>query len=384
MVTHGIGYTKFHHHSQGIEQELTVFVPLDDKVKINLIRLKNDTSEDRKISLYYYIRPVLGVSDEETEMLLETEIKENIFLVKNSTNSEFKGSTLFVGSSEMVKSYTGDRKEFLGVYPDYESPEGIRRERLSNNVGFGYNPCAVIEINIHIPADGEKEIVFLLGEDNDFEKGYQVIAKYRDIQVAKNALIAVKEFWNKILSTIQVRTPDNTMNYLMNYWLMYQTIACRIWGRAGFYQVGGAFGARDQMQDVVNAIYHMPEKTRKQILRNCKHQYREGDIQHWWHPIPDSEVHKGIRSKYSDDLLWLPLGVATYIKVTGDKSILEEKIPFIESPILQEAEEERYEVPTISEDIGTVYEHCIRAIDKSLNFGERDLPLMGEEIGTMV
>ncbi|CCQ97400.1 membrane hypothetical protein [[Clostridium] ultunense Esp] len=377
MVTHGIGYTKFHHHSQGIEQELTVFVPLDDKVKINLIRLKNDTSEDRKISLYYYIRPVLGVSDEETEMLLETEIKENIFLVKNSTNSEFKGSTLFVGSSEMVKSYTGDRKEFLGVYPDYESPEGIRRERLSNNVGFGYNPCAVIEINIHIPADGEKEIVFLLGEDNDFEKGYQVIAKYRDIQVAKNALIAVKEFWNKILSTIQVRTPDNTMNYLMNYWLMYQTIACRIWGRAGFYQVGGAFGARDQMQDVVNAIYHMPEKTRKQILRNCKHQYREGDIQHWWHPIPDSEVHKGIRSKYSDDLLWLPLGVATYIKVTGDKSILEEKIPFIESPILQEAEEERYEVPTISEDIGTVYEHCIRAIDKSLNFGERDLPLMG-------
>ena len=377
IVAHGTGYTKFYHHSQGIEQELTVFVPLDDNIKINLIRLKNDASEDRKISLYYYIRPVLGVSDEETERLLETEMKDNIFLVKNSTNIEFKDSTIFLGSSEEIKSYTGDRKEFLGIYPDYKNPEGIKREGLSNKVGFGYNPCAVIKVNIDIPANGEKELTFLLGEENDLERGYKLINKYKDIQVSKRALIEVEEFWNKTLSTIQIKTPDNTMNYMMNHWLMYQTIVCRIWGRAGFYQVGGAFGARDQMQDAINAIYHMPDMTRKQILRNCKHQYREGDIQHWWHPIPNSEVHKGIRSKYSDDLLWLPLGVAKYIKVTGDKSILEEKIPFIESPVLQEWEEERYEVPTISEDIGTVYEHCTRAIDKSLKFGERGLPLMG-------
>ncbi|HSH36828.1 GH36-type glycosyl hydrolase domain-containing protein, partial [Schnuerera sp.] len=320
---------------------------------------------------------VLGVTDEETERLLETEMKDNIFLIKNSTNSEFKDGTLFMASSEKIQSCTGDRKEFLGVYPNYEKPEGIRREELSNNVGFGYNPCGVIKVDIVIPPNGEKEIVFLLGEEGDIEKGYELINKYKNIQVSKNALRELKEFWNRTLSTIKVKTPDNTMNYMMNYWLMYQTIACRIWGRAGYYQVGGAFGARDQMQDTINAVYHMPKITRKQILRNCKHQYREGDIQHWWHPIPDSEVHKGIRSKYSDDLLWLPLGVAKYIKVTSDNSILEEKIPFIESPVLQEEEEERYEVPKISEDVGTVYEHCIRAIDKSLNFGERGLPLMG-------
>ena len=164
---------------------------------------------------------------------------------------------------------------------------------------------------------------------------------------------------------------------MMNRWLMYQTIACRIWARAGFYQVGGAFGARDQMQDVTNALYHMPYMTKEQILRNCAHQYKEGDIQHWWHPVPGSDVHKGIRSKYSDDLLWLPLGVAKYVKVTGDFGILEEKVPFIESTVLGEDEDERYEIPKISKDEGTVYEHCIRAIDRSLRFGERGLPLMG-------
>ena len=168
-----------------------------------------------------------------------------------------------------------------------KNPEGIKREGLSNTVGLGYNPCSVIKINIDIPANGEKELRFLLGEENDLERGYKLINKYKDIQVSKDALQEVEEFWNKTLSTIQIKTPDNTMNYMMNHWLMYQTIVCRIWGRAGFYQVGGAFGARDQMQDVINAIYHMPDMTRKQIIRNCKHQYREGDIQHWWHPIPE-------------------------------------------------------------------------------------------------
>ncbi|MCF6466681.1 GH36-type glycosyl hydrolase domain-containing protein [Clostridium sp. Cult2] len=377
LIIHGLGYTKFYHHTQGIEQQLTVFLPIEDNIKISLLRLKNDTDRDRTISLYYYIRPVLGVTDEETERLLETDIIDNVFLVKNSTNSEFKGSTLFIGTSEQIHSYTGDRNEFFGNYPNFVRPEGIKREGLSNRVGFGYNPCSAIKVNIDIPANGEKEIVFLLGEESDLKRGYELINKYKDRLVSKNALEKVKEFWDSTLSTIEIKTPDNTMNYMMNHWLMYQTIACRIWGRAGFYQVGGAYGARDQMQDAINAIYHIPKKTRKQIIRNCRHQYREGDIQHWWHPIPDSEVHKGIRSKYSDDLLWLPLGVAKYIKVTGDNTILEEKIPFIESPILLETEEERYEVPIISEDIGTVYEHCIRAIDKSLNFGERDLPLIG-------
>lgn len=376
IITHGLGYTKFYHYSQGIEQELTMFTPVDDKVKINLINLKNDTNVDRNIRLTYYIRPVLGVTDEETQLLLETDMKDEVFVVKNSTNSEFKDSTLFIGASENIQSYTGDRKEFLGNVPDYKKPEGLRKERLSNTVGIGYNPCGVINIHISIPANDQRDIVFLFGEGKTLEEGHSLIEKYKDIEVSKAALEKVEKFWNTKLSTIQIETPDNSMNYIMNNWLMYQTIACRIWGRAGFYQVGGAFGARDQMQDAINAVYHMPEKTRKQIIRNCRHQYKEGDIQHWWHPIPDSDIHKGIRSRYSDDRLWLPLGVAKYILVTGDREILEEKVPFIESPVLKETEQERYEVPIKSDEIGTVYDHCIRAIEKSLKLGERGLPLM--------
>jgi len=377
IITHGLGYSKFNQQGYGLEQCLTLFTPIEGRVKVNLIELKNRNGKKRKLTLFYYIRPVLGVTDEETENLLETDMKDDIFVIKNSTNTEFKDSTIFMGASEEIKSYTGDRIEFMGHIPDYEIPEGIKKERLSNTVGLGYNPCAVIEIEVDIPAGGKKDIVFLLGEDKDLEKGHILINRYKDIRVSKNALEETKEFWDNTLNRIQVRTSDNTMNYMMNSWLMYQTIACRMWGRAGFYQVGGAFGARDQIQDVTNALYHAPEEAKKQIIRNCKHQYVQGDIQHWWHPTHGSEVHKGVRSRYSDDRLWLPLGVAEYIAVTGDDEILYEEVPFIESPILKETEQERYEVPFLSEETGTVYEHCIRAIEISLNFGERGLPLMG-------
>ena len=377
IASHGMGYTAFYHNSNGIAQELTIFVPVKDKVKVNMVKLKNESSINRNISLYYYIRPVLGVTDEETDKLIETDIVDDIIVIKNSTNSEFKGSTLFVATSGNVKSYTTDRKEFLGTVPNYEYPEGIRRTKLSNTVGLGYDPCAALEINITIPANEEKEIVFLMAEDRDQESGFKLISKYKDIEFAKNALESAKEFWEDITSRIKIETPDDTMDYLMNTWLVYQTIVSRMWARTGFYQVGGAYGARDQMQDATNLIYHLPEITKSQILKNCAHQYKEGDIQHWWHPIPDTQVHKGIRSKYSDDLLWLPLGVSKYIKVTDDISILNEEVPFIESPILKETEMERYEVPNISDDVATVYEHCIRAIEKALNFGDRGLPLMG-------
>jgi len=377
IVCHGVGYTAFYHNSNGIDQELTMFVPQKDKIKVNVVKLKNESNATRNISLYYYIRPVLGVTDEETDKLIETDIVEDIIVVKNSANSEFKGSTLFIGTSEKVKSYTADRREFLGTIPNYENPEGIRRTRLSNTIGVGYDPCIALEVNVTIPANEEKEIVLLMAEARDIEYGCKLINKYRHIKFVKNALENSKRFWDSIISRIQIETPDNAMNYMMNTWLIYQTIVSRMWGRTGFYQVGGAYGARDQMQDAANLIYHLPELTKEQILKNCAHQYKEGDIQHWWHPIPDAQVHKGIRSKYSDDLLWLPLGVSKYLKVTGDISILNEEVSFIESPILKESEMERYEVPSISDDMATVYEHCIRAIERALKFGDRGIPLMG-------
>jgi cyclic beta-1,2-glucan synthetase len=377
IISHGMGYTAFYHNSNGIEQELTIFVPQDDRIKVNLVKLKNKSDTQRNISLYYYLRPVLGVTDEETEKLIETSISDNIFIVKNPTNTEFKGSTLFIGTSEDIRSYTGDRNEFLGTIPNYEMPEGIKRVRLSNTVGIGYNPCVALEVNISLQANEEKEIVFLLGKDKDQEAGCKLIERYKDILFTKNSLERTKQFWENLVSTIQIETPDNAMNYMMNQWLIYQTVVSRIWARTGFYQVGGAYGARDQMQDATNMIYHLPEITKAQILNNCAHQFKEGDIQHWWHPTPDSTVHKGIRSRYSDDLLWLPLGVAKYIKVTDDVDILKEEVPFIHSPILKEAEMERYEVPNITDETASVYEHCIRAIERALRFGDKGLPLMG-------
>ena len=377
IIVHSQGYTKFYHNSHGIEQNLTVFVPKEDSIKINLIRLRNESNDTRKLSLYYYIRPVLGVTDEETEKLLETDVVGKVFIVKNTANSEFKGSTMFIGTSESIDSYTGDRIEFLGTIPNYEMPEGLKKLRLSNTLGLGYNPCIAIRVNVTLSPQEEKELTLLMGEASEIQQGLEVINKYTDVQLSKKALDEVKDLWNETLSKIYIETPDDTLNFMMNSWLIYQTIVSRIWARTGFYQVGGAFGARDQMQDVTNALYHMPDIAKKQILRNCAHQYKEGDIQHWWHPIPGSEVHKGIRSRYSDDLLWLPFGVAKYIRVTGDTSILHENIPFIESETLKENEDERYEVPKVSQDIGSVYEHCIRAIDKALRFGERGLPLMG-------
>lgn len=377
IITHGLGYSEFYQRGFGLEQSLILFAPIEDKIKINLIKIENNIDRERNLTLFYYTRPVLGVTDEETENLLETDMKDDVFTVKNSTNTEYKNSTMYIGTSEKIRSYTGDRVEFIGNFPDYGNPAGLKKEKLSNNVGLGYNPCSVIEIEINIPANEKKEITFLLGEEKSFDKGQKLIYKYKDIKNSKDALQEVKEFWGKKLNKIVIKTKDDAMNYMMNSWLMYQTIASRIWGRAGFYQAGGAYGARDQIQDATNALYHAPEEAKKQIIRNCKHQYIEGDIQHWWHPNQNSEVHKGIRSRYSDDLLWLPLGVAEYVLVTGENEILEENVFFIKSPVLEETEQERYEIPSKSDESATVYEHCIRAIEKSLRVGERGLPLMG-------
>lgn len=379
IITHGHGYSKFNHFSQGIEQDLTMYTALDDNIKINKIKLKNHSAFERKITLVYYIRPVLGVTDEITDKFIESDIDEaeEIFLLKNSTNVEFKNSTIFVSSSEKIKSYTGNRREFIGLLGSLENPEALGKERLSNMVGIGYDPCSAIEVELAIPSGTEKELVMLLAESENIEDGYSIINNYRQLDRAKKELSKVKKYWKETLKKVQIETPETSMNFIMNSWLMYQTIVSRLWARAGFYQVGGAFGARDQIQDVMNCLYIAPEECRKQILNNCSHQFVEGDIQHWWHPSPTKDVHKGIRSRYSDDLLWLPYVVAEYLMVTEDYSILEERVPYIESLVLGKEEQERYEVPNISEKIGTVYEHCIKAIEKSLEFGERGIPLMG-------
>lgn len=380
IITHGIGYSTISHNSHGIQQSLTVFVPVDEPIKLNVLKIKNISSIKRKLSFTYYIRPVLGVDENKNQFFIKTELddKTGAILVRNPYNTDFPNRLTFVDTSEIGRNFTCDRVEFLGQLGSLREPEGLKREGLSGTVGCGFDPCVALQVTLEIGVNEEKEVIFSLGQEKAIDSCRSLIEKYKDVTNVKIALIRVKEYWENILETLQIKTPDNSMNILINSWLVYQTISCRIWGRSAFYQSGGAYGFRDQLQDVMNMIYLLPEQTRNQILLHCRHQYVEGDVQHWWHPGgTKDEIDKGIRTKFSDDLLWLPYVVAEYITVTEDYSILDEVVSYIESDQLGENEMERYEITSISKEKTTVYIHCIRAIERSLSFGVHGIPLIG-------
>jgi len=376
IIRHGIGYSTFKHYSNGIDQMLTVFVPKEEPVKISIMTLKNISTSRRKLSISYYVRPTLGTSEEFTQQFIKTEYAgDNGFLTfRNTYNSDFPNRIAFIGSSEKIASCTGDREEFIGQNNNLNNPAALKREGLSNNTGAGFDPCGVIQINITLEPSQEKSLAFLFGQCKEIEEVNNIVKKYRSVKKCNKSLTEIKDFWQSILGTIQVKTPDLSMDLLLNQWLMYQTISCRIWARSAFYQSGGAYGFRDQLQDVMNSIYVLPEATREQILLHCAHQFVEGDVQHWWHP---GAGEKGIRTRFSDDLLWLPFVTAEYIRHTGELGILKEMVHFLEDQPLAENEDERYGIPKISEEEGTVYEHCIRAIERALKFGEHGIPLMG-------
>lgn len=375
-IRHGAGYSIFQHSSHGIDGQITMFALQDDQVKINLVKLKNNSDEKRKIGLTYYIKPVLGVSSEITAQYISTQLEGNTgaLLLKNSYNSDFPGRIVFMAASEEVRSYTGDREEFMGRGRDANNPAALEREGLSNRIGWGLDPCGAIQVVIELDANEEKEMVFLLGQAKALDEVIGMVNKNKDLSTCKKALDDVKQYWNKVLGAVQVKTPDLSMDLMINRWFLYQTIACRLWARAAFYQSGGAFGFRDQLQDVVNSANAIPMATRDQILLNCAHQFVEGDVQHWWHP---GAGEKGIRTRFSDDLLWLPYAAAEYVNTTEDFEILNEEVHYLEGALLAEGEDEKYSIATISNEKSSVYEHCIRAIERSLKFGEHGIPLMG-------
>lgn len=372
IIRHGFGYTVFSHASHGIEQEIVQFVPVDDSVKISVLKLKNQSKENRELSLTYYIRPVLGVSDQFTAMHINTKADNGMILIRNNYNDEFYGRVAFVDTSLKAGSITCDRKEFFGA-GDIASPEGIKRASLSGTTGAGFDPCAAISVNVSLKPDEEKEMVFLLGAGKDEQEAKQICAKYKKLEEAKKALNEVKKFWESKLGALQFETPNPAMDILLNGWLVYQVISCRIWTRSGFYQSGGAYGFRDQLQDSMSLTHIWPEVARNQILLHSKHQFLEGDVQHWWH----EEKYKGTRTRFSDDLLWMPYAAVEYIRITGDYDVLQEKTPFLEDEPLKEFEDEAYRVPRVSQTVSTLYDHCIRAINRSLKFGEHGIPLIG-------
>ena len=343
--------------------------------------VKNDSSEEKKLGITYYLSPVLGVNPRETAMHLVTSQDESgALLVTNPFNREFADKVCFIDSSASIeeRSVTGDRKQFFGsgtlASPDaLSSPEALKYKKLAGSLGAGYDPCAAMQVNFRLKAGETREFVFLLGMADGLEKARELSDSFKNIENAKNALLEVKRFWQEKLQAIQVDTPDPAMNILLNGWLVYQAISCRMWARTAFYQAGGAFGFRDQLQHSLAVLAIWPELTKKQILKHAQHQFLQGDVLHWWH----EPANKGTRTRFTDDYLWLPYVTAEYARVTGDYEILKEEAPFVDDDLLKNHEDERYCQPRVTQETASIYEHCIRAIENGLRFGERGLPLMG-------
>ena len=375
VVRHGQGYTVIEHISHGIEHTLTVFVPINDSVKISNLKLKNLTNKKRKVSVTSYTELVLGTQREKTASFLVCDLdkQSGAIFARNPHDNEFASKVAFVDISSEVRTFTCSRKEFLGRNGNYAKPAALSRSGLSDKRGTGQDPCAVLQSFLELEALEQKEISILLGQSENGEAARELTMRYRDPKLILSAFNEVTENWRNLINKIQVKTPDPAFNILLNKWLLYQTLSCRYWSRTAFYQSGGAFGFRDQLQDCMAFVYTAPEITREHILRASARQFPEGDVQHWWHP-PSG---RGVRTRMTDDLLWLPFVVSFYIKVTGDKSILDESVPFLEAPLLKLEEEDSYTNPRTSSTSASVFDHCLLAINRSLAVGIHNLPFMG-------
>ena len=374
IIKHSFGYSTFTHTAYNIKGEMQIFCPKGEKLKIQKITLENLLDKEREVSIYYYAQLVLGVFNYGSAKYISTELEENYICGQNPYSQYFgnmKAYLTILGGETL--SFTGDRKEFLGVGEDMSSPNALNYKNLSNKTGSIYDPCLATETKIKLAPKEKKEIIILFGQDESKENISKLIDKYKNIEECHKALDEVKQYWSNFLGNIQVETKDKSMDYLINGWLLYQTYSCRYLSRTAFYQSGGAYGFRDQLQDSMNLGIVNPNIAKAQIIRNASRQYLEGDVQHWWHPV----VNSGIRTRFSDDLLWMPYATAQYIKRTGDYSILNEKAPYLEDEPLREGEDERYTIVNNSPTEGTIYEHCIKAIEKGLKFGEHNIPLMG-------
>ncbi len=385
-VRHGQGYTVFAHTSQEIEQTGTYFVPLHDPVKIIKLSLYNTGNTMRRLSITYYLEWVLGVNRIQTAPFIITEIDPDTgaLMARNVYQDAFPESFAFLqiysnesdpapDLNEPERSWTGDRSEFIGRNGSLSKPAALARKSLSNRTGALYNSCGAMQLKINLPAQADYTAIIIIGSAKSSGEMRNYLDSYRKLPAVESAYREVLNYWNELLGQVRVTTPDPGMNLLLNRWLLYQTLSCRLWSRSAFYQSGGAFGFRDQLQDSLALLFADPAITREQILKHAAHQFQAGDVQHWWH----EETGYGIRTGFSDDLLWLPYVTLRYVEHTDDQGIWLESIPFLEGNPLPDSETELYGPTKISTEAGSLYEHCLRAIDRALRFGEHGLPLMG-------
>ncbi|CAN5859897.1 glucoamylase family protein [soil metagenome] len=385
LARHGQGFTAFEHARDEVASELVLFVPRDQPVKIFRLRLKNTATTARRLSVTLYAEWVLGENRSRTaiHVVTGTDAASGAMTATNSYRQEFQTRTAFLDLSGGAgrdarpapgpRTFTGDRTEFIGRNGTLRRPAALGREALSNRVGAGYDPCGAIRVHLELQPGEQQIVIGLLGDVADAAHVAALVARYRDVTEVDEALRHVRGFWDDVLGTITVRTPDRAMDLLLNRWLLYQTLACRIWGRSAFYQSSGAFGFRDQLQDTLALLAAAPAITRAHLLHAASRQFIEGDVQHWWHE-PGGQ---GVRTRFSDDRLWLPYAALHYVNATGDDAVLDEQAPFLTGRLLEPDEHEAYELPAVADEQAALYEHCVRAIEISLTPGAHGLPLMG-------
>jgi cellobiose phosphorylase len=375
VIRHGFGYTVFEHTENGIASELWVYVAIDAPVKFTVLKLRNVSGRPRRLSLTGYWEWVLSDLRQKSLLHVQTEVdlKTGALLARNYYNTEFPDRIVFLDVNEATRTLTGDRKEFIGRNGNLSQPAALKRVRLSGKVGAGLDPCGAVQVTFNLLAGQERETSFRLGVGRNAADVQNLIRRFRRTDASRVAFEGVCEFWNRTLGAVNVETPDPSVNVMANGWLLYQTLSCRLWGRTGFYQSGGAYGFRDQLQDVMALVHAEPALTREHLLRAAARQFREGDVQHWWHP----PAGRGVRTHISDDYLWLPYVTCRYVSCVADTGVLEEKISFLEGRPVKPEEESYFDLPNRSEESATLYQHCVRAIERGLNFGQHGLPLMG-------
>lgn len=372
-IKYGFGYAKYIHSNDNIDQEVEVFVPTQDSVKVNLIHLKNLLPQKRKLKLVYYTKLVLGEDEIANNgyINLEFDTNSNIIIAKNIINDEFK-NYVYISSSEQIKSYTGNKTEFFGD-GNLSNPDGIKISKFSNINSLNSDNIVALNIDIELETLEHKDIVLIIGAEDSIINCKDMAYKYNKIENCNREYSFLRKYWNDLVNKLVIKTPNDSINIMMNGWLIYQTLCSRILGKTGYYQSGGAWGFRDQLQDVMGLKYVDSEITKNQIIKHSEHQFIEGDVLHWWH----EETKRGIRTRFSDDMVWLPYITADYIEFTNDYSILDIETYYLSGNLLEDGMDERYDIYNVSEIKESIYNHCIRAIKKSCSFGEHGLPKIG-------
>ncbi|HEX2327759.1 MAG TPA: glucoamylase family protein, partial [Candidatus Angelobacter sp.] len=375
LTRHGFGYSIFEHTEDGVTSELQVYVALDAAVKFSVLKVSNNSGRSRRLSATGYVEWVLGDTRPKSTMHVMTEadpVTGSVF-ARNAYNSEFPDRVAFFDVNTSTRAITADRMEFLGRNGVLSNPAGMYKARLSGKLGPGLDPCTAIRVPFELLDGQQREVVFILGAGHNHAKAVELVQRFRSTEAARTVLESIWHYWTHTLGAVNVDTPDQSINVMANGWLLYQTLACRLWARSGYYQSGGAFGFRDQLQDVMALVHAEPGLIRKQLLLCASRQFREGDVQHWWHP----PAGRGVRTHCSDDFLWLPLALCRYVSSTGDTGVLDERVAYLEGRPVNPEEDSYYDLPGRSETTGTLYDHCVQAIMAGLRRGEHRLPLIG-------